>query len=111
MSGFLEAAVDWVVGLVRDWGYPGIFVMMAVESSFFPFPSEVAMIPAGYLSAQGEMDPFIATGMYEPLARRLFVTLMVSTFDHDLAEKTPALHNFVGLPYLLQREHLSHDTV
>ncbi len=29
--------------------------MMVLESSFFPFPSEVAMVPAGYLSSTGEM--------------------------------------------------------
>jgi membrane protein DedA with SNARE-associated domain len=37
-------------------GYTGIFVMMFLESSFFPFPSEVAMVPAGYLAAQGQMS-------------------------------------------------------
>jgi membrane protein DedA with SNARE-associated domain len=59
----LEAAVFWIVDRVRDWGYTGILVMMFVESSFFPFPSEVAMVPAGYLAAQGEMDPFVAIAM------------------------------------------------
>ncbi len=60
MGDFLHAAVDWIVNLVATWGYAGIFTMMFVESSFVPFPSEVAMIPAGYLASQERMSAFIA---------------------------------------------------
>lgn len=52
--------VTWIVHTVWTWGYLGIFIMMTIESSFIPFPSEIAMIPAGYLSSTGEMNIFIA---------------------------------------------------
>ncbi|MEE9442286.1 MAG: DedA family protein [candidate division Zixibacteria bacterium] len=44
-------------------GYTGIVVLMLLESSFFPFPSEIVMIPAGVLAAQGQMDPWLAIFM------------------------------------------------
>ena len=44
-----------VVHLVNHFGYTGIFVMTFIESTFIPIPSEVTMIPAGYLVQQGEL--------------------------------------------------------
>ncbi len=52
----LSEIVNWIVNTVGSLGYTGIVVMMFLESSFFPFPSEVVMIPAGYLASQGEMS-------------------------------------------------------
>ncbi len=52
----LHDIINWIVQTVGQWGYPGVIVMMFLESSFFPFPSEVVVPPAGYLAARGEMS-------------------------------------------------------
>ena len=56
----LESFVTWLLDRFRDLGYPGIVVLMAVESSILPLPSELVMPPAGYLVAKGEMDFAVA---------------------------------------------------
>ena len=52
----LESFIQWLLDRFRDIGYPGIVVLMAVESSIIPLPSELVMPPAGYLAAKGEMS-------------------------------------------------------
>lgn len=52
----LESFIQWLLDRFRDIGYPGIIVLMAVESSILPLPSELVMPPAGYLAAKGELS-------------------------------------------------------
>lgn len=48
----IQTWFDWV----RTGGYPGIFLLMAMESSIFPVPSEIVVPPAAYWAAQGEFS-------------------------------------------------------
>jgi membrane protein DedA with SNARE-associated domain len=48
--------ISWILQTVQAWGYSGIFILMALESTVLPIPSELVLIPAGYLAHQGQMN-------------------------------------------------------
>jgi membrane protein DedA with SNARE-associated domain len=52
----MHALIQIWFGWVRDWGYGGIILLMAMESSIFPVPSEIVMPPAAFWAAQGKMN-------------------------------------------------------
>ncbi len=52
---FHEWLVTWFQW-VEHWGYLGVFLLMAMESSIIPVPSEIVMPPAAFWAAQGRMD-------------------------------------------------------
>ena len=52
MHHLLETLFGWVL----TGGYTGIIVLMAMESSIFPVPSEVVIPPAAFLAAQGKLS-------------------------------------------------------
>ncbi len=56
----MHALVLWLLATIGTLGYPGIFLLMAMESSVIPIPSELVMPPAGYLAQQGQMNLFLA---------------------------------------------------
>jgi membrane protein DedA with SNARE-associated domain len=93
-----EATIHWITETVFRLGYPGIVLLMALESSFIPFPSEVVLPPAGFLAAQGRMSA--------PLAALAGLTgsLIGALFNYYLAARLgrPFLHRYHK--YLLMKE-------
>lgn len=90
----LASHLDAIAALAPAWGYFLIFVFMAVESSFIPFPSEVVMVPAGFLAARGEL------GSGSPA-----VCLSLAVFFGVLGSLAGAFANYyialwVGKPFL-----------
>jgi membrane protein DedA with SNARE-associated domain len=73
--------VVWLSNTVGQWGYPGIVMLMALESSFFPFPSEVVIPPAAYLAAGGKMN----IGMV--VLCGTFGSLLGAVFNYWIARK------------------------
>jgi membrane protein DedA with SNARE-associated domain len=85
----LQEIVNYLVSTIGSFGYIGIFALMFLESSFFPFPSEVIMIPAGYLAFKGEMNMFliIISGLLGSLSGAWFNYLLASKFGRKFLEK------------------------
>lgn len=52
--------MESLVHLFGQIDYMTIFILMAMESSILPVPSELVMIPAGWLVSKGELDPVLA---------------------------------------------------
>ena len=55
----IHEIAQYLVNQIGNMGYLGIFLLMFLESTFFPFPSEIVMIPAGYLVYQGDMNLYL----------------------------------------------------
>jgi membrane protein DedA with SNARE-associated domain len=56
----MQELIEWLLTTIGALGYPGIFLLMAMESSVIPIPSELVMPPAGYLAQQGQMNILVA---------------------------------------------------
>lgn len=95
--------INFIVQTVGEWGYAGIFLMMFLESSFFPFPSEVAMIPAGYLAHQGQMNLVLAwcAGTAGSLAGAVFNYYLCYFFGRELVLK---YGKYVGITKVKMRK-------
>lgn len=89
----IASHLDSIAALAPTWGLLFIFVFMAIESSFIPFPSEVVMIPAGFLAARGELGSAPALALSLAILVGLLGSLAGAYANYFLAL-------WVGKPFL-----------
>jgi membrane protein DedA with SNARE-associated domain len=68
LTTLIEAIIKFtrdVTATISSWGYTGIFLLMFLESSSLPIPSEIILPFSGYLVSQGRLN--------------IWVTILVST--------------------------------
>lgn len=87
--GIGVVVVTFLVDTVGRLGYAGVILLMALESSFVPFPSEVVVPPAGYLASLGQMNIFlvILSGIIGSILGSLLNYWIASRFGRDFLLK------------------------
>ena len=91
----LAGHLDALAAIAPTWGLVLVFVFMAVESSFIPFPSEVVMIPAGFLAARGELGLAPVAALVAAILVGILGSLLGAFVNYYLAL-------WVGKPFLLK---------
>ncbi len=86
---FYQSLTLFLVNSIGRIGYLGIFILMFLESSFFPFPSEVVMIPAGYLAYKGEINLSFAilVGVLGSIGGAWFNYIIAKKFGREILLK------------------------
>lgn len=85
----IESLTAQLVEIIRGLGYFGIFIGLLLESTVFPLPSELIMIPAGYLAVKGDMNLWVAAicGTLGSLAGSLINYYCSITLGYSLIRK------------------------
>src|ERR1700757_5464589 len=56
IAHLLELVGAWIVSVISAAGYPGVMLLMAIESACVPLPSEIIMPFSGYLVYTGRFS-------------------------------------------------------
>ncbi|HVY69239.1 MAG TPA: DedA family protein, partial [Verrucomicrobiae bacterium] len=57
LSAWFKSLIDWYLGALDTGGYALVVLLMAIESSILPLPSELVIPPAAHLAhTQGKMS-------------------------------------------------------
>jgi len=105
MTEVFHSLVDWYMSHLN---YYTVTLLMAVEGSFIPFPSEAVIPVAAYKAAQGELNIYLVVffGTVGALAGSLFNYFFALYLGRPLVYKFAASR--VGKLFLLSPEKIEH---
>lgn len=107
MSEILAPMINFLLNFADSLGYLGVFILMMVESSFIPFPSELVLIPAGALIQQGKMSffPVIAAALLGGILGALINYFLAFYLGRKTIDKLTAKY---GKIFLIDDKKLNH---
>ncbi|MBI5753563.1 DedA family protein [Candidatus Peregrinibacteria bacterium] len=103
--------INYLLQLTANLGYFGIFILMAIESSFIPLPAELVIPPAAYLAFQGKMNIYLVVifGVLGSLVGALFnyfIALFLGRkIIYSLVDKSWAKYFFLSRKTLEKTEN------
>jgi membrane protein DedA with SNARE-associated domain len=96
MTEMLIGNIEWATSNAHTWGFILIFILMAIESSVIPLPSEVVLIPAGVLVYRSELS------FGDPAMDFIVAVLCGMTGSLAGAYANYFVSLFVGRPFILR---------
>lgn len=91
----------FLLSLTQGMGYVGVTLLMAIESSFVPMPSEIIVPPAAYLASQGTMNIYLVVlaGVIGSLVGAIFNYFLAYYLGRPLVYKL-ASHRFAKFLFI-----------
>jgi membrane protein DedA with SNARE-associated domain len=93
LFNFIVAFTQDVTATVSSWGYIGVFVLMFLESTSLPIPSEVILPFSGYLVSKGQLN--------------IWLTILISTVAGTSGSLVDYFIGMKGMDFLAQRKVLN----
>ncbi|HSR13428.1 MAG TPA: DedA family protein [Thermodesulfobacteriota bacterium] len=106
ISNIIIFLSEWIIKVISLMGYPGIILLMGIESACIPLPSEIIMPFSGYLVFRGDFEIYRVglagavgcvwgsvvayyAGMYggRPLVEKYGKYVLISAKDLDIADR------------------------
>ena len=85
----INAIANFVTSIISHLGYPGVFLLMALESACIPIPSEIIMPFSGFLVTTGQFNfwAIVIVGSLGNLAGSFLACWIGYTGGRSLVEK------------------------